>query len=521
MSINGEGRELDLMPPNEDVPISQVLDCSYPKSDSPQESFSFETDHEALRSNKDYSTLLKTLAILESQKSQAIKDTELLFEAQKEGLSDPLSIVKRLQSGETWPNIPGKQIVADIPDIQWEKYKIPNSVASKKPETRNGQNTQKGDKTSDGIILVRGRPFDDKKATEDVEMERWKKIANALGNRTPIQVQSRIQKYFLKLHKAVLDFNGRNFSKNSTFFPNHNPTVKMNEDEDESMREDDIYYNRPQEEEDEEEDDVEDTDEKLKSSPKYKELTLLRKVRREIESELREGSYVHLGYRCDGCNVEPILGCRWHCTECSNKEVDFCNKCALTIPEIIPHHPKTHKLRPIRLKKKLEGLTMNKTVVCPYNRTHIVSADRIQYHLMKCKKKHPHLDYVVCIYNATHHIARSEEIEHMRECPDRIFEEMETYKFNEVPSHLQGYIPNPINIGSDFIRPKVLKIERNDTEEESSFSSATSMSNSSFLTARSNLSESGNSLYQENKRFSSAFGKSILMKEMQSRQKKY
>uniref|UniRef100_A0A0K2T3X7 ZZtype zinc fingercontaining protein 3like [Megachile rotundata] n=1 Tax=Lepeophtheirus salmonis TaxID=72036 RepID=A0A0K2T3X7_LEPSM len=396
MSINGEGRELDLMPPNEDVPISQVLDCSYPKSDSPQESFSFETDHEALRSNKDYSTLLKTLAILESQKSQAIKDTELLFEAQKEGLSDPLSIVKRLQSGETWPNIPGKQIVADIPDIQWEKYKIPNSVASKKPETRNGQNTQKGDKTSDGIILVRGRPFDDKKPrtfnqpwtaeeqkrleelliefpSEDVEMERWKKIANALGNRTPIQVQSRIQKYFLKLHKAGLPIPGRltkskirfykpssrfqrrNFSKNSTFFPNHNPTVKMNEDEDESMREDDIYYNRPQEEEDEEEDDVEDTDEKLKSSPKYKELTLLRKVRREIESELREGSYVHLGYRCDGCNVEPILGCRWHCTECSNKEVDFCNKCALTIPEIIPHHPKTHKLRPIRLKKKLEG----------------------------------------------------------------------------------------------------------------------------------------------------------------------
>ena len=59
--------------------------------------------------------------------------------------------------------------------------------------------------------FVRGRAFDDKKPvtfnqpwtpeeqrrleellvqfpSEDVEMERWKKIATALGNRTPIQV---------------------------------------------------------------------------------------------------------------------------------------------------------------------------------------------------------------------------------------------------------------------------------------------------------------------------------------------
>ena len=44
--------------------------------------------------------------------------------------------------------------------------------------------------------------------SEEVEMERWKKIAARLGNRTPIQVQSRIQKYFIKLHRAGLPIPG-------------------------------------------------------------------------------------------------------------------------------------------------------------------------------------------------------------------------------------------------------------------------------------------------------------------------
>ena len=83
-----------------------------------------------------------------------------------------------------------------------------------------------------GQWLVRGRVFDGKTKpktfnqpwtaeeqkrleellhefpSEEVEMERWKKIAARLGNRTAIQVQSRIQKYFLKLHKAGLPIPG-------------------------------------------------------------------------------------------------------------------------------------------------------------------------------------------------------------------------------------------------------------------------------------------------------------------------
>ena len=98
--------------------------------------------------------------------------------------------------------------------------------------------------------------------SEEVEMDRWKKIATCLGNRTYIQVQSRVQKYFQKLQKAGLPVPGRykrnntpstitNLgltrpkklsirgkyansligSRNSTFFPDMKPCVKMTDDD--------------------------------------------------------------------------------------------------------------------------------------------------------------------------------------------------------------------------------------------------------------------------------------------------
>ena len=166
----------------------------------------------------------------------------------------------------------------------------------------------KVERTVDGKqYLVRGRLFDGKTKpktfnqpwttdeqkrleellheypSEDIEMERWKKIAASLGNRTAIQVQSRVQKYFLKLHKAGLPIPGKlgnkakakcknsggynklsfmsnngdmyqtnNQSKfvtnlvsqrNSTFFPHLKPDVKMTE-EDERDAELAIHFNK-------------------------------------------------------------------------------------------------------------------------------------------------------------------------------------------------------------------------------------------------------------------------------------
>lgn len=44
---------------------------------------------------------------------------------------------------------------------------------------------------------------------EEVSQHRWEKIARALGNRTPKQVASRVQKYFIKLAKADIPVPGK------------------------------------------------------------------------------------------------------------------------------------------------------------------------------------------------------------------------------------------------------------------------------------------------------------------------
>ncbi|KAJ2816898.1 hypothetical protein GGI24_005583, partial [Coemansia furcata] len=43
---------------------------------------------------------------------------------------------------------------------------------------------------------------------------------------------------------------------------------------------------------------------------------------------LRSAKAVHLGYRCDSCYSEPIVGIRWHCLDCRGAQaVDLCDEC--------------------------------------------------------------------------------------------------------------------------------------------------------------------------------------------------
>ena len=45
--------------------------------------YCFESDHVALKGNPDYHRLLRTICVLEAQRSKALKDLELLHEAQE------------------------------------------------------------------------------------------------------------------------------------------------------------------------------------------------------------------------------------------------------------------------------------------------------------------------------------------------------------------------------------------------------------------------------------------------------
>ncbi|KAL9988880.1 hypothetical protein ACROYT_G003372 [Oculina patagonica] len=85
--------------------------------------FYFESDHLALKDNKHYHLLLQTLLVLESQRSQAVKDLDVLYEQQAKALQDPIGFVEKLQNKEHL-DLPSRQKVVKLPSVPWEEYTV-------------------------------------------------------------------------------------------------------------------------------------------------------------------------------------------------------------------------------------------------------------------------------------------------------------------------------------------------------------------------------------------------------------
>ncbi|KAM6948383.1 ZZ-type zinc finger-containing protein 3 isoform 1-T2 [Aplochiton taeniatus] len=227
----------------------------------------FESDHLALKHNKDYQRLLQTIGVLEAQRTQAILDLEKLARHQREALSDPIIFVEQLQKQEEL-GLPCPQRVVQLPDIAWDQYTsglgdFEREFCDKKRKTRRlklifdnvglpvrpksplepkkeGESSTmysslpSSDALENGMEtqIIRGRLCHQSKPDtfnqlwtieeqkkleqlllkfppEEVETKRWQKIADALGNRTAKQVASRVQKYFIKLTKAGIPVPGR------------------------------------------------------------------------------------------------------------------------------------------------------------------------------------------------------------------------------------------------------------------------------------------------------------------------
>ncbi|XP_020284222.1 ZZ-type zinc finger-containing protein 3 isoform X2 [Pseudomyrmex gracilis] len=293
-------------------------------------------------------------------------------------MKDPIAFVAQLQNGDL-PELPCPQTIADIPHVNWSQYDVGSSDTRLKPHTRHkhvlSQVQQKNERES-GKIFVRGRAFDESKPEtfnqlwtieeqrrleellieyppEEVEMRRWTKIAHALGNRTPKQVSSRVQKYFIKLGKAGLPIPGRGpkqkfdikrssthkhqrnnhfLFKRSTFFPHH-----------------DVSFNIPEENKEQsiaEEYDITDTSKEC-DNPELRYIDLLCQVKTEKEQD-PSSLYQHIGYKCTVCGEEPLRGTRWHCAECYNR-VNLCGDCAVAQLEAEnPAHDLSHRLIPIK-----------------------------------------------------------------------------------------------------------------------------------------------------------------------------
>lgn len=108
------------------------IDCDIESNE-----FYFESDHLALKGNKDYTTLLKTVVLLESQRAQALKDLDELLACRTKAMKDPISFVAQLQNSDL-PNLPGPRKVVEIPYIDWSRYNIIETDNRIRPQTRHG-----------------------------------------------------------------------------------------------------------------------------------------------------------------------------------------------------------------------------------------------------------------------------------------------------------------------------------------------------------------------------------------------
>ncbi|KAM3865646.1 ZZ-type zinc finger-containing protein 3 [Diretmus argenteus] len=249
---------------SKEPPHSQVTEED--EEDEEPDVYYFESDHLALKHNKDYQRLLQTIGVLEAQRTQAILDLETLARHQREALTDPISFVEQLQKRVNL-GLPCPQRVVQLPDIAWDQYTsglgdFEREFCDKKRKTRRlklifdqglparpkspVEPKKEGESsamysslpTSDALEngrqtqMIRGRLCHSSKPDtfnqlwtveeqkkleqlllkfppEEIESRRWQKIADALGNRTAKQVASRVQKYFIKLTKAGIPVPGR------------------------------------------------------------------------------------------------------------------------------------------------------------------------------------------------------------------------------------------------------------------------------------------------------------------------
>ncbi|KAG4077490.1 hypothetical protein HA402_002917 [Bradysia odoriphaga] len=368
-----------------DIPPESDSDCN---SDADQ--FYFESDHLAFRGNADYTSVLRTLAILQTQKIQAANDIEKLAKAEKAALENPEEFIRKLSRGEM-NELPGPIAIAELPKINFEKYgvSIPEFVEEPRPNSSND-------------ITVRGRVFDQTKPEtfnqlwtceeqrrleellieyppEPVERRRFAKIARALGNRTTKQVASRLQKYFKKLHSAGMPIPGRIPKSNrcyvtnkqtriakhalrpTTFFPANYVPVTITDDDDYAgggIPLDPNWYRQGCTTNSicSDADAVkvmivdDDTDTEVKGDKASQMIRILGRIKRDKEKDsvLERAHCEHEGFKCDFCGEEPIVGTRWHCNTCVQESIDFCSDCLVTQLYSDRQHPTSHKFVGLR-----------------------------------------------------------------------------------------------------------------------------------------------------------------------------
>lgn len=66
---------------------------------------------------------------------------------------------------------------------------------------------------------------------------------------------------------------------------------------------------------------------------------------------------------------------------------------------------------------------------CPFNPAHLIPAESMQRHLLKCRKQHKSSGMLVCPFNQTHYLKTQEYAQHIKTCRDRIL--IESCRYTE------------------------------------------------------------------------------------------
>ncbi|GFQ83730.1 ZZ-type zinc finger-containing protein 3 [Trichonephila clavata] len=150
--------------------------------------FCFESDQLALKGNNDYKNLLESIVILEAQRAQAVKDREALVKMKEEALADPFEFLARMQRKEKM-NFPAHQKIYPVPVIDWTRNNSRAKIITENKSAESSTSWSDEEQKKLKELLIQFPP-------EDVEANRWEKIANNLGTKSAFEVASRIHKNY-------------------------------------------------------------------------------------------------------------------------------------------------------------------------------------------------------------------------------------------------------------------------------------------------------------------------------------
>ena len=76
-----------------------------------------------------------------------------------------------------------------------------------------------------------------------------------------------------------------------------------------------------------------------RTSPNYEKSNIFRLEQLEAIAKNPVNGVLHVGFKCDCCGIEPIIGPRWTCCSCpkDSASIDLCDICVLKGFEMGPH----------------------------------------------------------------------------------------------------------------------------------------------------------------------------------------